>query len=110
MVYALQQITLIDTKPSPTAAHLISWTIAALMEITLLGASFGVYTTEHREPKVGDPRGGRLRKDMTEWEITEVTLDLVRVILLIALVAFYCLFVYLQGASKKRSDAAQESE
>jgi ABC-type transport system involved in Fe-S cluster assembly fused permease/ATPase subunit len=110
MVYALLQITLIDTKPSPTAAHLITWTIAALMEITLLGASFGVYTTEHREPKVGDPRGGRLRKDMTEWEITEVTLDLVRVILLIALVAFYCLFVYLQGASKRRSLVAQESE
>jgi ABC-type transport system involved in Fe-S cluster assembly fused permease/ATPase subunit len=110
MVFALIQITLIDTKPSPTAAHLITWSIAALLEITLLGASFGVYTTEHREPKVGDPRGGRLRKDMTEWEITEVTLDLVRVILLIAIVAFYCLFVYLQGASKTRSMAARESE
>lgn len=110
MVYALSQITLIDTKPSPTAAHLITWTIAALMEIVLLGASFGVYTTEHREPKVGDPRGGRLQKDMTEWEITEVTLDLVRVILLIASSAFYCLFVYLQGLSKKRAVAAQESE
>lgn len=110
MVYALFQITLIDTKPSPTAAHLITWTAASLMEITLLGASFGVYTTEHREPKVGDPRGGRLQKEMSEWEITEVTLDLVRTMLLIALVAFYSLFVYLQGLSKRRAIAAQESE
>lgn len=110
MVHALLQITLIDTKPSPTAAQLITWTCATLMEIILLGASFAVYTTEHREPKVGDPRGGILRKDMTEWEIIEVTLDLIRVLLLIALVAFYCLFVYLQGASKRKSTAAQESE
>lgn len=110
MVFALLQITLIDTKPSPTAAHLITWTISVLLEITLLGASFGVYTTEHREPKVGDPSGGALRKDMSQWEIAEVTLDLVRVILLLALATFYCLFVYLQGASKKRSLAAEESE
>lgn len=110
MVYALLQITLIDTKPSPTLAHLIAWTSAALMEITLLGASFGVYTTEHREPKVGDPRGGRLQREMSEWEITEVTLDLVRVLLLIAMVAFYSLFVYLQGITQKRALLAQESE
>lgn len=110
MDYALLQITLIDTKPSPTIAHLVSWSFAALLEIILLGASFGVYTTEHREPKVGDPRGGRLQKEMSEWEITEVTLDLVRVILLITMVAFYCLFVYLQEAAKKRALAAQESE
>lgn len=109
MVYALLQITLIDTKPSPNAAHLITWIAASLMEIILLGASFGVYTTEHREPRVGDPRGGEVQKDMTEWEITEVTLDLVRILLLIALVAFYSLFVYLQGASRKKALAAAQA-
>ncbi|KAK4540073.1 hypothetical protein LTR36_009814 [Oleoguttula mirabilis] len=109
MVYALILITLIDSRPSPTAAHLVAWTIAALMETVLLGASFGVYSQDHREPKVGDPRGGELQRDMTEWEITEVTLDLVRVILLLALISFYALFVFLQGY-KRRAEAARAEE
>ncbi|KAK3086948.1 ATP-binding cassette-type vacuolar membrane transporter Hmt1, partial [Teratosphaeriaceae sp. CCFEE 6253] len=91
MVYALFLVTLIDSKPSPTIAHLATWTVALMMEIVLLGASFGVYTQDHREPRVGDPHGGELQRDMTEWEITEVTLDLVRIILLFALVSFYTL-------------------
>lgn len=109
MVYALLLITMIDSKPSPTVAHMVTWAVAALMEITLLGASFGVYTQEHREPKVGDPRGGELQRDMTEWEITEVTVDLVRIIFLLALVGFYALFVFLQGY-KRRAEAARAEE
>ncbi|KAK3066294.1 ATP-binding cassette-type vacuolar membrane transporter Hmt1, partial [Teratosphaeriaceae sp. CCFEE 6253] len=109
MVYALFLVTLIDSKPSPTIAHLATWTVALVMEIVLLGASFGVYTQDHREPKVGDPHGGELQRDMTEWEITEVTLDLVRIILLFALVSFYTLFVFLQG-HKKKSEAGSRDE
>ncbi|KAK6440062.1 ATP-binding cassette-type vacuolar membrane transporter Hmt1, partial [Oleoguttula sp. CCFEE 5521] len=108
MVYALLQITLIDTKPSPTSAHLITWSVATVMETILLGASFAVYTHEHRQPKVGDPQGGELEREMTEWEITEVTLDLVRVILLIALGAFYVLFTYLRAVTRKRAASDEE--
>ena len=109
MVYALLLITLIDSKPSPTAAHLLTWSAAVIMEIILLGASFGLYAQEHREPKVGDPAGGELQEEMTEFEITEVTVDLVRIILLMALVGFYALFVFLQGY-KARVEAAQAEE
>nr|POE62908.1 heavy metal tolerance protein [Quercus suber] len=103
MVYALLLITLIDSTPSPTGAHLLTWIVAVLMELVLMAASFALYTSAHREPKVGDPDGGELQREMTEWEITEVTLDIVRVGLLSALIAFYALFVYLQGAKRKQN-------
>lgn len=110
MVYTLLTITLVDTTPSPTFAHLLTWLVALVMEIMLLGASFALYTTEHREPMVGSPRGGELQRDMTDWEITEVTLDIVRVGILMAMVAFYLLFVYLQGCKKKDDPQDEEDE
>lgn len=109
MVYTLLVITLVDTKPSPTVAHLITWVCALVMELMLLVASFVVYTAAHREPVVGDPEGGPLQREMTEWEITEVTVDLVRVLLLLSLTAFYALFKFLQRHGKKE-DVQDEDE
>ncbi|WPH01589.1 heavy metal tolerance protein [Acrodontium crateriforme] len=108
VVLAFLLISLIDSKPSPTIAHLLAWSSAIVMEIFLLGASFAIYTTPHREPKVGDPEGGELRRDMTEWEITEVMLDLVRVLLFMALTGFYVLFKHLQTRSQKKEDRRAE--
>lgn len=105
MVYALILISILDSTPSPTWAHASSWALCAVMETILLGASLALYSHKHHEPTVGDPNGGELERGMTEWEITEVTIDLVRIILLLALVAFYFLFVGLQ-ARKQRKEAA----
>ena len=88
MVYTLFLIHMVDSKPSPTIAHFVSWLVALIMEIILLGASFALYTTDHREGKVGHPHGGELQREMTEWEITEVTIDLVRIFLLIGMIFF----------------------
>lgn len=104
MVYTLLVIHMVDSWPSPTAAHFVTWLAAFIMELILLGSSFAVYTSEHREPKAGHPRGGELRREMTEWEITEVTVDIVRVFLVLALICFYALFVYLQGAGKRKHE------
>lgn len=109
MVYTLLAITLINSIPAPTEAHLITWSIALVMELLMLGASFAVYTTEHHEPKVGNPVGGELEDGATEWEITELTIDMIRVFLLAALICFYTLFVFLQGR-KKRGSAHQDDE
>ncbi|KAI5240678.1 hypothetical protein E4T43_05939 [Aureobasidium subglaciale] len=109
MVHTLILISIFDTQPSPTWVHASSWALAAAMETVLLASSFALYTHAHHEPKAGDPSGGHLEREMTEWEITGVTLDLVRVILLLALVAFYVLFVTLHARSQKRQDASQAS-
>lgn len=108
MVYILLLIQMIDSRPSPTIAHFVSWLAAVLMELILLGASFAVYTAAHREPKVGHPHGGKLRRQMSEWEITEVIIDVVRIFFLVGLVIFFALFVYLQGASRKKAETAQD--
>lgn len=107
MIFSLLLISILDTQPSPTVAHASTWGLAAIFEVILIGASFALYTSEHREPTVGDPEGGELERDMTEWEITEVTLDLVRIVLLLALIGFYVLFVVLQGYKKKQEPATE---
>ncbi|KAG9651682.1 putative ABC transporter, partial [Aureobasidium melanogenum] len=109
MVYTLILISIFDTQPSPTWAHASSWALAAAMEIVLLASSFALYTHAHHEPKAGNPSGGHLEREMTEWEITEVTLDLVRIILLLALVAFYILFVTLHARSQRKQSDSQAS-
>ena len=108
MVYALILISILDSTPSPTWAHASAWALSAAMEIVLLSTSFALYSRKHREPTVGDPNGGELEKEMTEWEITEVTLDLVRILLLLALVGFYVLFVGLQHRKQKKETASSD--
>ncbi|KAJ9666321.1 ATP-binding cassette-type vacuolar membrane transporter Hmt1 [Coniosporium apollinis] len=109
-VYSLFVISLLDTKPSPTAAHLATWIFATLMEIVILGASFALYTTRHREPRAGKGRWGKLRGNATEWEITELALDLFRILLLLFLIGFYVLFVASNGRKKEESTANGPSE
>ena len=72
----------------------------------MLGASFAIYTQDHREPKVDDPQGGELQREATKWEIAEVTMDLVRILFLLALISFYALFVLLR-ANKLKAEAAK---
>ncbi|KYG43884.1 hypothetical protein M433DRAFT_5938 [Acidomyces richmondensis BFW] len=110
MDYALFLILLIDSQSSPTVVHQITWLVAAVMEIVLLVASFILYTHTHREPKVGDPAGGEVARNMTEWEISEVSLDLVRVLLLLALGGFYTLFDFLARRRSKDTHQATEEE
>lgn len=106
MVYVLILISILDSTPSPTWAHASSWALSIVMEIALLAASIALYSRKHREPTIGDPTGGELERAMTEWEITEITLDLVRIVLLFALVGFYVLFVGLQARKQKNAAAA----
>lgn len=101
MVYALLLIALVDSKPTPTPAELVTWLAAVPIEVVLLAASLDVYNNEHRVPKVGHPHGGELKGDMTEWEVLEVTFDVIRIILLIAVIGFYALFAILPGQKKQ---------
>ncbi|KAL8946915.1 MAG: hypothetical protein Q9222_006750 [Ikaeria aurantiellina] len=103
-VYTLFLISLIDTKPSPTAAHLSTWIVALVLELILLGASLSVYTSEHHESKVGSLRGGHIQKGVTNWEAIEICVDIVRMVLLLGLISFYCLFVALRAMKQQRAN------
>ncbi|KAL9010251.1 MAG: hypothetical protein Q9173_004796 [Seirophora scorigena] len=105
--YTLFLISLIDTKPSPTVAHFSTWLVALVLEFLLLGASLSLYTTEHREPKVGNPRGGHLQQGVTNWEAIEILIDVVRLVFLLGLNFSYCLFIALRAWKQRRSSRRQ---
>ncbi|KAF2458442.1 heavy metal tolerance protein [Lineolata rhizophorae] len=109
-VYTLFLISISDAKPSPNSAHLLTWLLCLAMELVLFAASIAVYTEKHHEPRVGDPFGGRLRYNMTLWEIIEVTIDLLRIVLIVALLGLYGLFVTAFKAAKRERDAQSPSE
>lgn len=106
-VYSLFLISLIDTKPSPTAAHFSTWIVALILELVILGASLSLYTTEHREPKAGSPDGGQLEQGVTHWEAIEILIDIFRIIFLLGLVLSYCLFITLRALKQRRANRKQ---
>ena len=110
-MYCLFLISLIDTKPSPTLVHGISWTVALLMEIILFGAKLDIYSFKHREPSSENLQGGPIRRVMTQWEAVEVTIDLIRILLLIAVISGYGLFILLlRRKERAQAQAAADSE
>lgn len=92
-------ISLIDTKPSPSLYHTITWTIGLIIETILFGASLAIYTQDHYESTASSLHGGKLHKHMTTWEAAEIIVDLSRVVCLSALVFLYALFVCLRARS-----------
>ena len=109
MVYTLLLLHMVESKPSPTIAHWVTWVAAEIMELILLGASFALYTAAHREPKVGEPDGGELQPRMTEWEITNAIIAVIRICFILAQITLYALFVYLPSGAKKAGISADEA-
>ncbi|KAB8532564.1 hypothetical protein FH972_025509 [Carpinus fangiana] len=104
-VYCLILISLVDNKPAPTSAHLVTWTLALFLEGVLVALSLVLYTSAHREPRVGDGIGGRLRTRMTDWELAEVTFDFLRIALLVATITFYLIFIVGRNAKLRQAQA-----
>ena len=107
-VYTLFLISILDTKPSPTVAHLSTWVVALVLELVLFSASLSIYTSQHREPKAGIPEGGQRRKGVTTWEGVEIIINILRILLLVALVAFYALFVTLRQAENRKPNQVED--
>lgn len=109
--YSLVLISLIDTTPAPTTAHLATWTLAFVLEVFLLGASFSFYTNVHRDGQYhlhghsGKNKLG-LRYGMTNWELIEVFIDILRIVCLLALSLFYLIFVVSRNAKIRQAQAA----
>lgn len=84
-VWGIILISQIDSKPSPTMAHLSAWLISLPFEIVILGATLSLYTVPHHEPVIGNPQGGKLRKTISLWEIIEILVSFTRLALLLSL-------------------------
>jgi hypothetical protein len=107
-VYSLFLISLLDSKPSPTAAHLSTWVVGLALEIVLVAGSLALYTHAHYQPTAGHPENPKLRFYMTEWEAAEVAIDLLRIVLLLTLIGFYLVFVVLPQARKAQEQGTPE--
>ncbi|KAK7178845.1 hypothetical protein DPSP01_000953 [Paraphaeosphaeria sporulosa] len=108
-VYCLFLISLIDSKPSPTSAHLATWIVAAVLEVVLVGVSLAIYTHAHHQPLL-DPEKDYISWGVTRWEAGEVACDVLRIVILLALIGFYVVFVSLaQRKSSRESGGASET-
>jgi ABC-type transport system involved in Fe-S cluster assembly fused permease/ATPase subunit len=93
-------ISIVDTTPSPNIAHQITWCIATIGEYILLGGTLSLYTGPHKETNSFDDDD--IYRTPNGWEITEISIDICRVIIISLLVAFYTLFS-LERSYKSRS-------
>lgn len=97
-------------KPSPTYVHLSIWLLAELLEIVLLALSLSIYTDKHREPRVPHhDTAFKFRYSASRWEIAEVIINLLRIILLASLIGFYFLFVVFLKGRRERARHAEET-
>ncbi|PVH90202.1 hypothetical protein DM02DRAFT_683772, partial [Periconia macrospinosa] len=98
-VYCLFLISLLDSKPSPTAAHLATWSFAAVLETALVGLSIALYTHTHKQPALHSSKES-MSFGMTSWEAGEIAIGILRIILLLALIVFYIIFAVLPGRAR----------
>lgn len=79
-VYSLFLISIVDTKPSPTTTHFVTWITALVIE----AAIFALDATIKRQSKKID-----------SWEGLSVAVTSVRFLLLLMVIGFYVLFTRL---------------
>jgi len=103
--YSVFLISLVDTTPSPSIVHQVTWITALVGEVILLGASISFYSPGHRwneENTFDDERTA------DQWEIVELCLDALRVVILCFIVAFY-IFFSLERSYKSRAGSRRGS-
>lgn len=82
------------------------WTLAIPIELLVLGTTLQIYTQPHHEPIVGDQRGGKLREDITGWEIFEVIIYFVRMTILLGLAILFTVMT----VATRESESSQIEE
>lgn len=63
-----------------------------MAEIVILAASFSIYTSPHKEINSVFDNNDIIYRSPNEWEIFELTVDVVRLVILIFSVTFYAIF------------------
>ncbi|EKD20460.1 heavy metal tolerance protein precursor [Drepanopeziza brunnea f. sp. 'multigermtubi' MB_m1] len=109
--YSIFLISLVDTTPSPNIAHQITWGFSIIMEVVLLGGNIALYTSPHKEinslKKKDDSE--KIYDSPTDWEAVQLTIDIARVIVLLALFTFYIIFS-LERSHNQRSESRGDSD
>ncbi|KAH8600493.1 putative heavy metal tolerance protein [Bisporella sp. PMI_857] len=80
--YSIFLISLVDSTPSPTIAHQVTWIVGLAGEITLLIASTILYTSPHEEVNSLRFSDRPVIEKATDWEIIDITIASLRTVLL----------------------------
>lgn len=102
-------ISLVDTAPSPNIVHQTTWVIALIGELIMLGSTISLYTGPHKEYNSLHPEKDPIYKTPTDWEVAEILIDTLRVILLLFSIGFYIIFS-LERLYKSRLGSRRGSE
>lgn len=105
--WSIVLISLHDCKPAPTSVHLLLWLISLPFELAIIGSSLQIYTVPHHDPKVGNQQGGQLREQISGWEVMEVMVYCVRLLLLVGMAGLF--LVYKVASSRHGSEAEPSS-
>lgn len=99
---------MVDSHPSPTLVHLITWAVGLIVEIFLFALSASIYTSPHhdRNSTIDDPKKRPVVQEANDWEIVELLVDASRILLLVFLCTFYGLFSYQQRIPKTIASSA----
>jgi ATP-binding cassette, subfamily B, vacuolar membrane transporter HMT1/ACLQ len=110
-VWGIILVSQIDSRPSPTIAHLLAWLISLPLELLILGATLSIYTVRHREPVIGDADGGKLQETITRWEVFEVLVISTRIALFLILASlFLAVSLSRRNGTKRQPDAQEDRE
>lgn len=97
--YSIFLISLVDMSPAPSIAHQVTWVVATVAEAVLLAATIDLNTNKEinsvaTEELKRDNRHGRNsdRIPPNEWELAEVLIGTIRLVILLFLVGFYITF------------------
>jgi ABC-type transport system involved in Fe-S cluster assembly fused permease/ATPase subunit len=82
---------LVDTTPSPNIAHQLTWVTALIFELILLGCTIALDTRPHKANSLQTGEE-QVIATASKWEVLEITIDAVRVVIIAFLVAFYIIF------------------
>ncbi|ETN37587.1 uncharacterized protein HMPREF1541_07209 [Cyphellophora europaea CBS 101466] len=105
-VWSIVLISLHDCVPAPTSVHLLVWLVSLPLDSIILGASLQIYKAPHHDPKVGDQQGGQFREEITGWEVIEVIVYFVRILLLLGMSIFFIIYKISPTKTASASDGA----
>jgi ATP-binding cassette, subfamily B, vacuolar membrane transporter HMT1/ACLQ len=105
-VWSIVLISLHDCKPSPTSVHLLVWLISVPFELVIIGSSLKIYSVPHHDPKVGDQQGGQLREEISGWEVLEVLVNCIRVLLLSGMILLFLIYKLAANRSSHSPDTS----
>lgn len=80
--------------------------MATVVETLLVACSLAIYTHAHQDTTAR--HRPKLHLGMTDWEAAEVAFDLLRIVLLLALIGFYVVFVILPQKRKSAEAGSLE--